>query len=379
MQETPQPISGPGAPPSCPAQFSQISQALCSLLAEAVPNLQQLSIEGCCRDAAFPAFGSLCPQLARLKVEALTVPISALHSVGLSLPNLTCFTLTPPCVEDDYDAAGRYVDAALKALHSSKSLTTMMLDLHSKTRVSQGQWVVVPPRLVHFSIHSSINLLCNAPKVLSQLHTLSLSTIKGSVNFMLIIHALTCAPQLKQLSANGAAELLVTCDSEQVMLQVNYLRRRMLSGLDFVVPSLRLFGSSVKIHQVLASLPIIPSVESCTLIFNQTPCLVLEHCSRGFPNLAQLILRSTSPFTSNTHMGSELLASLAGCVKLQRLEIWVPLNLTTSKLARICVNMPNLKTLGYVKTFTVSRTKLKRALMTHGRELDIQEFKNIDP
>lgn len=310
-----------------------------------------------------------------VKVEARTVPISALQTLAQSLPTLIRFTLTPPCVESDNDTLVLYVDACMQALHSSTSLTSLVLDLQHSIWVSPRLWLVVPKNLNDFFSHSEIHHITNAPALLFGLHTLSLTANSYALDFSSILRK---APRLKQLSIHGQTDLTFHGHTTTMMFEIFYLMLRMMAGFQLIIPSLWLDADSTQFSTMVAFLPPLPSVQSCTLHYHQTPSSGLERFAHVFPSLTHLNLRCSSPLKSNTHMGMELLAPLAECVHLQRLEVHMRLNLTTAKLVQLCQCIPSLAYLGYMKRHPVSLTKLRHALLAHGQAVEVVEYSKGD-
>lgn len=376
MQEPLTILSGKRAP-CCPPSFSKLTHAVCCTLAEALPALQELCLQGCCRDAAFSAFGSSCQNLTHVQVEAVAVPASTLHSMATSLPSLKCFTLTSASVKEVDNELTLYVDACLQALHTSKSMTKLVLDFDNKVLLARpGAHGVVPPNLVEFVCHCQIDNVTLAPELLRRLHTLVLIPNDASLVDGNIFNILKASPHLQMLSIKGLPKLIINCDGEATESDIPYLQARLLAGLQLVTPSLRLYGSKQNVAKILALLPILSRVQNCTIeyIATQGPCL--DDVARVFPNLSLLHLRCDSLLTSSKGVGTELLDTLAACTFFRQFRARLHLHRKTSQLVNLYVSMPCLKVSGYMQSYSVYRSTVTESLL--GQTLEVEEYRNVE-
>lgn len=70
----------------------------------------------------------------------------------------------------------------------------------------------------------------------------------------------------------------------------------------------------------------------------------------------------------------EFLGPLVACSTLRKLKILFPMKLETTDLVGLCLKMPSLEALLFVKRKGVVVSDLMSALASHGRVLDIQEM-----
>lgn len=367
-------------PHGCPASISRISFAVCSTLAGAVPKLQKLCLEGCCKDAAFNTFASLCPQLTHVQVEAVTVPISTLQRLNASSLYLRCLELTAPSVATSNSALVGYVDASLHALRTSTSLATLILNFHSQVAPfnfsQQGCQFSGPQSLVELVSHGPIYNFTSAPKLLLGLRTLSLTTITGCTD---VFNILRLAPQLQLLTILGASGISVDCEKPNILSDISYLKGRLIQGLNCAAPFLQLFGFQQEVHHVLASMPALLEVQCCRLTTYHSPVWTMMWVPRIFPNLTEFHLNCTSPpKIIHSSISIERLAPLAGCVFMRVLKVHVHLSLTTVKVVQVLQWMPRLTILGFMKTFSVNRKKVEAAMLAISRRVEIQEYSSID-
>lgn len=100
-------------------ELALVSAGVMSALAVAVPNLTDLSLDGSCFDASLEMFGSSCPKLTSLHVQAPRVPITALQNLAQKVPNVTAISVSILSVtESDMHHLGRYMQAFLLVLQT---------------------------------------------------------------------------------------------------------------------------------------------------------------------------------------------------------------------------------------------------------------------
>lgn len=351
-----------------------VSEA-CNLLATALPKLNDLWMQGCCSTAAFEGVGRYCPELTHVQVEASMVPITALEKISQQLPNLTCFTVRSACTNPDGKPLGLYVDACLRALQTSSSLSTMELefDKHVILKCQPGQWQQIPQTLKVLDCHSQVFCVAEAAGLLAGLHTLSLKTHTSVLD---VSRILTAAPGLQHFSISCPALLMLHCsDDTQTLASISMLSKRLHEGLHFSVGQVVMWGHSTAVQAVMTSLPTLSDVRSCAIRCYKAfvDSMSLTHMARVFPNLGTLKMQGPNAEADGTELGLGLLAPLAGCVFLKQLSLHVHLRYNTSDLARLCLSMPGLKQLRYTSKSSVSLDSLESVLLAEGRVLDIQE------
>lgn len=364
--------TAPPVPQSSPAPFAVITRTVCTLLAAALPSLNSLTLTGCCRDPALPAFGASCPRLGTLHVEAISVPFTALQDIGQHLPRLRWFTLESPMLCPTSIQLSEYVDAAIYALRASTSLKIMelRLDKGELLECKPEKWQHVPKQLKEFASDCPIRGIQHASALLSLLEFLSLkhdSTLS-------VCKILQQAPHLEQLCIRSG-QWVVWCDQEETMPGIPLLKQRLLAGLQLEVKHLHLVGSSSSVQAVLAALPALPLARICALQFGDDPPLhCLRDVSRVFPRLDTIILLTHAPVLDTAALGIKLLTPLAACTSLQRLHINIRLPLTTVGLLELCQNMTGLRELVYESCEGVDLSEVRSAVNALGRVIEVQEF-----
>lgn len=361
-------------PVSCPASFATITRTVCTMLAPALPSLQMLALEGCCHDAALGAFGTSCPQLVDLCVEAVSFPVKALKGVEKHLPNLNCFTLSSPQQLASSQRLTDYVGSCFRALQACTLLTRIALELDSDDRLEckPGSWQQVPPSVREFVCLTEILCISNAQALLGILHTLD--TINTYERGMLL-RILENAPNLKQLSLSSDAQVQLCCNHVETMTGLAMLRDFVSGGLVLETPRWALEGSSSSLQEALALLPRMPCVEKCDLRFYSDPernCL--SEVPRVFPKITRLGLVSHMPWEDNPGTGIEMLGPLAACDSLRDLNVQVQLDHSTSELVDLCLSIPTLTKFGYMACIGASVERLGTLLAAKGRTVLVNEF-----
>lgn len=117
------------------------------MLAAVVPNLVNLGLEGCCRDAALASFGSSCPQLRSLHVDDITVSLEALQPLAQHLCRLSHFKISLP--PGDQTKFEHHVEAVLVLLQGCPLLASLELDFEycGAAKVKGQLWQLLPPSL----------------------------------------------------------------------------------------------------------------------------------------------------------------------------------------------------------------------------------------
>lgn len=358
-------------PENSPASFAMITRTVCMQLAAALPALQALRVEGCCRDAAFHAFGSSCPLVTLLQVEAITLPIKALKDIHQNFPGLINFTLASPAACESNSQLGMYVGAALQALQACTSLTRLELAFNGNwVECKPGRWTKVPQSIRELVCHGVMGGLEYAPELLGLLHIL---TIKYS--FMLeplkILGA--TSERLQHFSIHDPSKaVVVLCYGGGLQQGLSLLRKRVLAGLEFSVPMLTLMGSALQV--TIAALPTLPTVCKCKLdFFNLSEPLVLEHVARVFPHLDELCLEADSLWLENAMMGMQVLEPLVGCTFLVKLSLHLKIALSATGLAALFARMPALKLLSCSKSVGVDVPHLQMLLAAQGSVVQVEE------
>lgn len=373
-------VSGLEPPHPCPVPFAIITHTLCTMLAAAVPALTSLVLAGCCRDAAFPAFGSACPLLHTLQLEAISMPLTALTDLGVHLPRLNYCVLTCPFGWTDGDSMVEYVGGLLAALERAINLRMLSLKEFDGQKLwmlcKPGSWQRVPPNLIVLRSSCEIHNIHNAVALLSKLLSLEMTSTSGLLNLADILRA---APRLVRATIPTGQQITVSCDGEndggESGPDVALLRNRLLRGLDFHVRSLGLEGWWECVQSALAVLPPLPCVTHCTIEFGGVPePFFLAQVARVFPNVTNLKVQSHSDLLGDPETAAVLLGPLMACKHLGKLMVCVQLTHDVDSLVELILSMPVLKVFTYTESEGANPTELEDLLYALGRNMSVCDY-----
>lgn len=331
---------------------------LVSLLAPAVPALQQLQVSSHVGRGLLAAFGSSCPNLSRLVVidggafEALT----QLHLV---IPGLTHCQVEPPQVAGDWLPP---VAPCCLVLLSCTSLTR--LDVGPAT-LSLDMWNSLPSGLRE--LHCALT-----PEPLVGLSILSLQTFRCSCTFSgnciemaSLVAVLRVSPELQSLHvvgwgldserSNFISEVYFTCSASSISDLV-YLNGRVSSGL--AVTSTRCAGGeflglnlSVSLWsdndqyatftEFLVMLPPLPAITGlilCSDVAEHSISAISRAIASVFPSITALVLELPQSISTQD------LARLGSFTSLQHLSLQ-DAEVTEGSLAMLCSRLVALKVL----------------------------------
>lgn len=361
---------------ACPAPFAAITRMVCAMIAPAVPGLRSLHVMGCCRDAGVLGFGAACPQLTHLLVEPLTVPIKALLDVHRHLPNLHTFTLKSANVATIDFGLTEYAEAALHALRACASLQHVALECDcggSGYCIGKGtnSWPNIPANLVKFSSTSEVWSVQEAGTLLGNSHTLQVDFAYGSFDLSKVF---TTAPHLQTLVMAGNKPLIIYPTSKEVVAGAAALGTCLLAGFKLEGGYVQIAGQHPSVRALLLAMPPLMSVTRCTIhsIGQQEP-IPLEHIAHAFPNLKQLSLFTQFPWEGVDGVGMELLVPLAACTSLEILDVGTVMSHTLAELAELCMSIPSLKLLRYIKSRTgVCPRQLQEVLFSRGHKATVE-------
>lgn len=369
-----QPRTIPGKPErtaGCSPAYAKIARDVCALIAPAVPDIRDLRLQGLCQTATFDAFGSSCPRLTHLEVDATTLPVRALNDVYRCLTSLACLTLKTPCTRaPDLSLLGGFVSAAFRALCGSTTLSKIVLDFQPNVALSfehNGSEIYVPANLHELVCLCDVRNLASVPALLGGLRSLTMDTVSVFFPLAAILNA---SPHLQHLSLSGSRRLVLHGD---MLPAINLLKQRVLQGLTLEVDSVWLHDTSSFASQaILAAFPTLTSVRIFTLYFRESQTAgFLTHLARVFPNLAALHLEDLHQVV-DTRLGLAELACLASCASLKVLRIQTRLSLSTEELAELCKSIPSLRHLGYLKCGHLRINKLRAMLLSHGQVIEVK-------
>lgn len=355
----------------CPASFAVAARTVCTLLAEALPCLCQLSLQGCCRDPAFASFGASCPDLTYLQVEALSLPIKALKSITTHLPQLHSLSLTSPYLCPDGPQLMEYVEESLLALQPSTLINSFDLRFRMNTPLvcKPGCWLQLPPNLHAFHSSCEIRGILHATALLGAIRDLFLAQ---PLRLDELLQILSLAPQLQKLYLFTDPACLMQCGREDIMSGIALLRERLLTGLELCLSSIHLVESSGSLAAVLTAMPAhVNLARRCVLTFSFDPqpqCMA--EVARVFRGLYELTLLS-----STAVVGKNVLRPLVACTSLRKLHICLTISHTTTDLVQLCLDMPALKVLHFKKSAAaaVDLPELLSALAAQGRVMEIKD------
>lgn len=354
-----------------PSSFGIVTRAVCAKLAAAVPNIQELRLEGNCVDAALSVFGTSCPGLIHLHVETNTVPLTALANVSGYLTRLLCFTFTPPRASPHANQVTNYVAAAMRALQPCALLRTLELDLSTRRFQMEclpARWDAMPANLASMTFKCARGSIVDAPLALTNsVSRLILSSCSGAELFEL----LQKAAQLQHIEVPSTSVMIMLCDTEAVPQGISLLKQRLLGGFTLDVTMVRLVGSSEGVEDVMRMLPILAGVQSCTLeVLDAPDPLLLASISRVFPNLVKfemLNLHEMAEVPEDVDIGLQLVEPLWACPCLRDILFCDVLPFTTNGLAVFCNKVRFLRKLDWVECPGVTFAELQK-LMDDARQ-----------
>lgn len=214
--------------PVCPATFRIVTGGVYALLAEAVPCLQTLRLQGCCWDAALDVFGASCSQLRAIVIQPLSVQMEALRGLGASLPHLTTlrFQITR-IYEQNEEQLGKYMDAAMLEVKLCKALTHLVLHFDASMTLTcqPDSWVGLPCTLKCLECNCRVE---SSDTYATLMHTLtSLSLLESPCQKL--VELFSSFPHLCALTLTGYDGLCVDFSGElESELRLGLLRKRFL-------------------------------------------------------------------------------------------------------------------------------------------------------
>lgn len=365
----------------CLSSYALLSRTVCTTLAAAVPVLQSLKIMGCCRDWALAAFGSSCPGLTHFEVEACFYSTGNFpRGIAGYIPQLTKVTVThPQLCSDESVFLTKYVDELLRALQPSTLLTSFCLNFSSNLAFGHDgaalcRLLPVPPNLHNLDIGCEFHGIHNATRLLRNLKWLSVSRTDS---FNDLFQILRLAPSLQAFYYTSDWGWFIWCDHEDMTSNIHSLRERLLRGLRVYVPCMIFDGDGDgDVQAVLALLPPLPDVHCIELHapgdHGHHPEF-LSNVARVFPCLKKITL-GCKLAPGMAEIRPEMLDPLVACTSLTSLMICDPVSrLNTSDLVTLCLRMPALKVLHYMRCDGVCLSGLQWALAAQRRVMDVHE------
>lgn len=374
--------------PACTAELAVLLRTVFGLLASSVPHLQQLSLSGCCRDAALDAFGSHCPQLHTLRVEAVSVPAEALQELHVHLPGLTQFRLTPFSLTKVINAALQpileaYIAATFAALNPCTSLTTLEMDLGEDVQIQckETAWRLLPPSIVELRCTCHLWGLSGAEATFGGLQRLEL--LKAPCGHLLEV--LEHVPSLQTLTIHRDDVLIIEgfdwhFHNVNSALGVHRSMRERLPTMQISCPALQLCGTSHEIHQLLSILPPLLATHTVELHVSahDGDDAFLQEVARVLPNLLKLAA-ACEPIPGLL-FGVGCFMPLSQCRALREVNLDVPMSYSTQGLADLCSSIRSLTAMTCCACDGLDLGKLKQIQETGGaryRLIIVQEENEI--
>lgn len=282
-----------------PHDLFTVSRAVFSLLASAVPELEMLSLDGCCFNAALDKFGQSCPQLSSLYIHALFVPITALHGLKDSLPNLTSIKIggldtTPQHDCSWYKHVSSYMEAFLATINNCDSLSSLEIDFPSSLELEGGHHA-------SWNLPNNLQVLtCSCPEFFYGSFREAAHSMSSLVLYELpascqdVLDVLIQFPALQSLQVLSSTDgVLLNCDKDasyddsigSSLLKLRFLDQDFQLNCDQLIVS----GDVESMEVVFSWLPALPLVRNVQLIWNNAVELsFVQHFPRIFPNMKTL-------------------------------------------------------------------------------------------
>lgn len=317
---------GATATTMCPKGLGVVAGSVFALLSAAVPNLQKVSLRGCCWDAALPSFGASCPHLISLDIQIPNVPIEALDDFGLHLPGLMSLSLANTLVS--YFAEPEvtcYLQKLLRATQHCANLTYLEIEFAGRISLSLSNdaWLLIPRSLKH--------LMCDCDTLDSD----SFITLKRRVQSLCLAEGhwsfpdcLKNFPVMKRLDIMLPGVVYVLCRTRiEILGEIRDNSHSRLGafrewiwgkGCFLKCNDMRFHGSGKQILEVFSWLPQMPHVKNLTVVLedNSMP-LCLKDIPRLFPTADSLMIFGRVSAQSGV-WGDDVLSLLAAqqCIKL---------------------------------------------------------------
>lgn len=337
---------------SCPPRMVDVACAAFQILAAAVPTITHLSILGHCSDAALCVFGSNCPLLDSLTVEASSVPPAVLDGLHMHLPKLMHFRMMRRGCRGN--SLPGFVEGALFALALCSHLTTLDIDFGKQVELNCSKapmlqlWQALPHSLLHLRSTAQLSGIRQATSLLMTVQKLDLvSTFSNSV-----VELLRFVPKLRHFSLQYRAPMkfvsgeLLNADGSHAPDYADLQQRLSMVELNFDVYKLE--GSYADMNDVMSR--ILPSIAThiSMEVASAAPPNVdfLQHAARAFPNMKnfELLEKCTKhqPLPLVPGLNEALLAKLMDCQYLTQLSLRHRVLWTNAGLARLCMALPRL-------------------------------------
>lgn len=350
-------------------------------LAASVPQLQHLSLEGQSRATScgvMTEFGSVCPFLTHLTVEAIAIHVEALLGIELALPNLAHITFTSNG-HISKKQIQKYMDSTCQAMRGCDRLQILELEFGPEDR---SNVLLTCTRLHAWDyLPSSLNDLRSNIVLHVEPNSLFLRNIQ-----VLTLKELPCrnlqellaeAPSLHTLNITGGAQTELMWSGLLSKEELSYVKTRLSSGLQLSSSEVGLtWGSSESVRDLTAWVAPLQDTRFCQIILlgalHSRNCL--DHIIRAFPNLVHLALEDQAGWSDPALIDEEFLKPLVGCRFLEKLDVCVQLQYTNSGLVSLCMGLPALTLMYCLPYEGLHLLEVMTDLTALGRDITIIEM-----
>lgn len=360
-----------------PDRFRVVPSSVFAALAAAVPNLQLLGLQGCCWDASLSVFGTSCPRLITLCVQALQVPIRALQGFGNHLPNLTSISIgNAHITREDEEQLGLYLDAFLLETGHCSKLTSLCMstpDENVGPDCEPEGWSVLPASLQQLDINWPVAYSDVFQTLITRMKVLRLWSHEVPLPDVLQTN-----PLLESLETLGESDYAVHCtDSPGEQPMQHLMKQRLLDGtFHLACHALSLHGTAKDIRDMLEWFPQIPSCKSLSIYFEggwKADCL--QHVPRLFQGMSCFIMGGVVVEEQSSDRDLAFFSPLTDCPNLTKLCIQCNLpRLTTSGWVQLCVSLQGLQSLGLNHHTRVDTKQIEARCRTLGRKVRILRY-----
>lgn len=333
-----------------PASYGVVPGSVFGVLAAALPNLLELTLHGCCWDAVLPVFGTSCPKLRGLCVDANTVPSSVLGNMGIHLPRLECLTVTSANADPAQELQlGEYVDAVCFALQHSLTFSDLRLNFFYDLtlRCQTSSWILLPDSLKHMTCNCKLQPSGPLTNVFRGLTHLSVahSPCPDLVQVMKDFPLLRCL-EVSEFSEDNEP-LHIACADRAGMYGVALLKERLLHGSFTLVSSEIIFsGTCRELQSLFAWFPKDVGSSGCSIEDDFQGGLqedFLESLTCMFPGMASLTLLGTLAASTIPEMNLRFFQPLRRS-RILGLDLLCPqFNLSTAGLTQLCSSLAGLE------------------------------------
>lgn len=333
---------------NCPPRLVDLPLAVFSRLAVAVPNLRNLSLLGHNVSAALSAFGSMCPKIHRLTVEASSVPRQVMQDLHLHLPNLEHLRVTRR--GDKGHCLNAFMEGALAAASLCGNLITLEIDFGKNVEIlcAFELWNALPRSLRKFRSTAALKMLRGAPSMFSTLTHVDM--VKSVYSDLLIL--MQFAPCMEELSLLHREIIELDCskfrNSEGSVSPEQSAMQQRLINVRITCPCFKLRGSYAEVDEVMSWLSPVASTDVWIQLTASaaTEIEFLEHAAVVFPEMKTLNLRVVpEPLHPQAiSMSEDRMAWLMQCKTLKQIHLRHHIAWTNAGLARLCMSLPLLNT-----------------------------------